>query len=74
MTERTTCRDCGRSVAHVDAFGSCRKCAKARNDDGSYTIEGAIDDVMFPAVRERLHRELRRLRRDAERANVERPT
>jgi hypothetical protein len=49
----------------VDEWGECRKCTVARGDDGSYTLEGANDDVPFPAVRERLHKELRKLRRAA---------
>lgn len=61
-SKRVRCGQCAKITTRPDEFGHCPKCAAEIGDDGSYTLDGAIDEVLFPLVRQRLHRELAALR------------
>lgn len=67
---RVRCGECGEMTRSADPFGHCPKCAAAIGDDGSYTLEGAINEVLFPLARERLHRELAALHARCEQAEA----
>lgn len=64
------CGECGEMTRSADPFGNCPACAAAIGDDGSYTLEGAINEVLFPLARERLHRELAALHARCEQAEA----